>query len=42
MTIWLETQSFNRIVAYILNNPVKAGFVRDWQEWPGNYLSPNL
>jgi len=35
-------QSFNRVVAYILNNPVKAGFVKDWQEWPGNYLSTNL
>jgi REP element-mobilizing transposase RayT len=27
-----------RIVAYVLNNPVKAGLVKDWTEWPHTYL----
>ena len=31
----------NRIVAYILNNPVKAGLVEDWTQWPNTYLNPN-
>lgn len=26
-------EEFHRIVAYVLNNPVKAGLVNDWQEW---------
>ena len=30
----------NRIVAYILNNPVKAGLVEDWTHWPHTYLNP--
>jgi putative transposase len=25
---------FERIRAYILNNPVKAGLVKDWKDWP--------
>lgn len=24
---------------YTLNNPVKAGFVKDWKDWPGCWLS---
>ncbi|MGI4873711.1 MAG: transposase [Janthinobacterium lividum] len=31
----------NRIVAYILNNPVKAGLVEDWTQWPHTYLNPD-
>jgi len=27
-----------RTVAYIVNNPVKAGLVEDWQAWPWTYL----
>jgi putative transposase len=27
-------------VIYVLNNPVKAGLVTQWEEWPGNYLAP--
>ena len=27
-----------RIVAYVLNNPVKAGLVDEWQDWPWSYL----
>ena len=30
-----------RIVAYILNNPVKAGLVEDWQAWQWSYLHPH-
>jgi hypothetical protein len=26
-----------RIVAYVLNNPVKAGYVKDWRAWKWNY-----
>ncbi len=28
---------FDRIVNYVLNNPVKAGLVKDWQEWKWSY-----
>ena len=28
---------WRRIVTYVLNNPVKAGLVDDWQDWPWNY-----
>jgi putative transposase len=37
-----NNRSFNRIVAYILNNPVKAGLVNRWDEWKWTYLSPAL
>jgi 3-isopropylmalate/(R)-2-methylmalate dehydratase small subunit len=26
-----------RIIAYVLNNPVEAGLVSSWEEWPWNY-----
>jgi REP element-mobilizing transposase RayT len=29
---------WQRIVTYILNNPVKAGLVDDWTAWKGSYL----
>lgn len=29
--------SFNRIVRYVLNNPVKAGLVKDWRDWKWNW-----
>jgi REP element-mobilizing transposase RayT len=32
-------EEYWRIVAYVLNNPVKAGLVQDWQDWPWSYLS---
>ncbi len=28
-----------RIIAYVVNNPVKAGLVPDWQAWPWTYTS---
>ncbi|QMW00834.1 REP-associated tyrosine transposase [Spirosoma foliorum] len=30
-------KSFKRIVNYILQNPVKAGLVTDWEDWPHSY-----
>jgi REP element-mobilizing transposase RayT len=33
---------FERIVHYILQNPVKAKFVKDWADWPFTYLHPDL
>lgn len=27
-----------RIVAYVVNNPVKAGLVQDWTQWPYTYV----
>lgn len=29
---------FGIVVNYILNNPVKAGLVKNWEEWPHTYL----
>ena len=28
----------NNVIKYILNNPVKAGLVNNWQDYAGNYL----
>ena len=30
---------FDRVVGYILNNPVKAGLVEDWRDWPHTFLA---
>ena len=30
----------NRIINYVLENPVKAGLVDEWQKWPYSYLAP--
>jgi REP element-mobilizing transposase RayT len=32
-----NTGEFERIVNYVLENPVKAGLVSDWQAWPWSY-----
>ena len=34
------TDELKRIVAYVLDNPVKAGLVEDWQQWPYTYWAP--
>lgn len=34
--------SFNRITRYILNNPVKAKLVGQWETWPFCYVDPGL
>ncbi len=33
---------FYRILNYILQNPVKAGFVEAWQDWPFTFTKPEL
>lgn len=35
-------KEFDNIIAYILNNPVKAGLVDEWNNWPHSYLANNL
>ena len=35
---WVRDEAdLDRIVTYVLNNPVKAGFVAQWQDWPYSY-----
>ena len=33
---------FQNTLNYILNNPVKAGFVKKWDDWKWNYINPIL
>ncbi|AYA35854.1 hypothetical protein D3Y59_01595 [Hymenobacter oligotrophus] len=33
-------EEMQRVISYILHNPVKAGLVADWQQWPFSYLNP--
>jgi len=33
---------FERVLWYILNNPVKANLINDWKKWRWNYCHPNL
>ncbi|MEW5986568.1 MAG: hypothetical protein AB1791_08050 [Chloroflexota bacterium] len=37
-----DAAELERIVAYVVNNPVKAGLVTDWQEWPWAYCKYTL
>lgn len=37
-----DDAEFHRVVKYSLNNPVKAGLVSHWRQWPGSYLAPRL
>ena len=30
------------MMAYTLNNPVKAGLIAHWQEWKFSYVSPKF
>ena len=34
--------SFERILRYILNNPVKARLIQRWQDWPNSWVSPEF
>jgi putative transposase len=35
---WIrDSDEWQRIVAYVLNNPLKAGYVKRWQDWRWNY-----
>ncbi|MBI3194026.1 MAG: hypothetical protein HYZ34_06090 [Ignavibacteriae bacterium] len=33
-----DGRELERIIHYIINNPVKAGFIQNWQEWKWTYL----
>lgn len=33
-----DEDEWRRIVEYVLNNPVKAGLVNDWQAWPWTFV----
>lgn len=37
-----DRQELERIVAYVLNNPVKAGLAKSWDEWKWSYVSRNV
>jgi REP-associated tyrosine transposase len=32
-----DDREFDRVVKNVLNNPVKAGLVKDWKQWPWSY-----
>jgi len=32
-----DNDEWQRTVAYVLNNPLKAGYVESWQDWKWNY-----
>jgi len=35
-------KEWGNIIAYILNNPVNAGLVNNWQEWQFSYCTGEL
>lgn len=35
-------EEFDRIIKYVLKNPVKAKLVNRWQDWPGTFLAERL
>ncbi len=37
-----DNAEFDRIVKYVLNNPVKAGLIKEWQEWKWSYQRENV
>jgi hypothetical protein len=37
-----DEMELGRVVNYVLNKPVRAGLVKEWQDWRGNYLLPSL
>ena len=37
-----DEQELERIIKYILNNPVKAGLVKKWTDWKFTYINPEL
>ncbi|HZK76472.1 MAG TPA: transposase [Candidatus Kapabacteria bacterium] len=38
----IRVNEWERIISYILNNPVKAGLVTNWRDWPYTYLAPDI
>jgi len=37
-----DNNSLERVLEYIVNNPVKAKLVDDWQQWKGTYMKSGL
>ena len=37
-----DEQELGHVVGYIVNNPVKAGLVNEWQQWKGTYVKPGV
>ncbi len=37
-----DDEEFDRIIFYTINNPVKAGLIKDWKDWKWTYLNPEL
>jgi putative transposase len=37
-----DEREWLRTIAYVLNNPVKAGLAQDWREWPYGYCRLDL
>ena len=37
-----DEKELERIIHYILNNPVKAGLVNEWKDWKFTYVNPEL
>jgi REP element-mobilizing transposase RayT len=37
-----DEDEFYRIINYIINNPVKAGLVENWQDWPHTYINEKM
>ena len=38
----IRSGKFDKTVRYVLNNPVKAGLVEDWENWRWNYCRSEL
>ncbi len=38
----IRAGEWERIILYILRNPIKAGLVKEWRDWPYTYLSPDI
>jgi REP element-mobilizing transposase RayT len=36
-----DGKELNRIIHYVLENPVKAGLVKRWENWPFTFVHPN-
>ena len=37
-----DGEEYIRIINYVLENPVKAGLVSKWDEWPWTYCKPSI
>lgn len=37
-----DDKELSRIILYILNNPVKAGLAKKWNDWKFTYVHPNF